>query len=161
MIMSGLQNRRTASRYIHKCTRLNKCGEPLHNTISLIRCTTQERQAAVATSAYDITTTASRYQQQQWEAGTSNRSGQPAERNLHANTAMLETQQLRLFSRGSHHRVIPSTFDKPSSAKPQRARARVANIWQAKVCCFLISPMRLANSCHEVHDQPQHNTTDA
>ena len=46
MIMSGLQNRRAARRYVHKCTRQNKCGEPLHNTRSLIRCTTNTRAAS-------------------------------------------------------------------------------------------------------------------
>jgi hypothetical protein len=76
----------------------HKIIDSMHN-----RCTTQERQAAVVTSAHDRTSAASRYEQQQWEADTSKNSGQAAARKLHANTAMLEAEQLRLFSRGSHH----------------------------------------------------------
>ena len=44
-------------------------------------------------------------------------------------------------------------------AQTQRARARVASIWQAKLWAFLMSAIRLVSSCHEVHYQPQHNTT--
>jgi hypothetical protein len=81
-----------------RATTQHKIVESMHNTTAASRCShecTRQNNKGKPLRATSL------------EAGASNRSGQPAEQNLNANTAMLEAQQLRLFSRDSHYRVMP------------------------------------------------------